>query len=254
MALTLDTLILLCATGLVAGFVDSIAGGGGLLTVPALLAAGLPPQLALGTNKLAATFGSFTASLTFYRKKLFNPILWRHALLATAIGALLGVMVVDRIPAGVLEKVLPLAIALTAIYTLVLRRKTLTSESLPPPSPQLTRRQWAQGLGLGFYDGAFGPGTGAFWTVSNVALHKLSLLNATGMTKAMNFVSNICALTAFALLGHVDLWIGVVMGLAIMVGAFVGAHTAIRFGARFIRPFFILAVLSMSLYLGWRAW
>lgn len=254
MALSPDMFFLLCATGLIAGFVDSIAGGGGLLTVPALLTAGLPPQLALGTNKLAASFGSFTSSLTFYRKKLFDPMFWRHALLATAIGSLAGVAIVDAIPAGVLEKVLPIAIALTALYTLLLRRQPGVSDHMPKASPQLTRRQWLQGLGLGFYDGAFGPGTGAFWTVSNVALHKLSLLKATGMTKAMNFVSNICALTAFSLLGHVNLTIGVVMGLAIMVGALIGSHTAIHFGARFIRPFFTVAVLAMSLYLGWRAW
>ena len=116
------------------------------------------------------------------------------------------------------------------------------------------RRQWLQGLGLGFYDGAFGPGTGAFWTLSNIRLHRLSLLHATGMTKSMNFVSNICALSAFAWFGHVDLRIGLVMGGAIMIGALIGAHTAIRFGATFIRPFFMLTVLAMSLYLGWRAW
>lgn len=74
------------------------------------------------------------------------------------------------------------------------------------------------------------------------------------MTKSMNFVSNICALSAFAWFGHVDLRIGLVMGGAIMIGALIGAHTAIRFGATFIRPFFMLTVLAMSLYLGWRAW
>lgn len=254
MSLSFDIIALLCITGLIAGFVDSVAGGGGLLTVPALLAAGLPPQVALGTNKLAASFGSFTSSLTFYRKRLFDPALWRHALLATAIGALLGVACVDAIPGKVLEWLLPVAIALTALYSLSLQRTADHPPRVPQPSPQLQRRQWLQGLGLGFYDGAFGPGTGAFWTLSNVRLHRLSLLHATGMTKSMNFVSNICALAAFAWFGHVDLQLGLIMGGAIMVGSLIGAHTAIHFGTRFIRPFFILTVLAMSLYLGWRAW
>lgn len=132
MSLSFDIIALLCITGLIAGFVDSIAGGGGLLTVPALLAAGLPPQVALGTNKLAATFGSFTSSLTFYRNRLFDPAFWRHALLATAIGALLGVACVDAVPSAVLERLLPIAIALTALYSLTLHG----AQDHPPQLPQ----------------------------------------------------------------------------------------------------------------------
>ena len=89
--------LLLCAVAFSAGFIDAIAGGGGLLTVPALLTAGLPPHVVLGTNKLAATFGSFTASLTYYRKRLFNPRYWRRSLIFTAIGAILGTLLVDMI-------------------------------------------------------------------------------------------------------------------------------------------------------------
>jgi uncharacterized protein len=105
--LTVELLLLLCSVAFVAGYIDAIAGGGGLLTVPALLTAGLPPHVVLGTNKLAATFGSLTASVTYYRKKLFDPYYWRHSLLFTAIGALIGTLVVDQLSTALLEKLLP---------------------------------------------------------------------------------------------------------------------------------------------------
>ena len=109
LALEPAVLLILCAVAFTAGFIDAIAGGGGLLTVPALLTAGLPPHVVLGTNKLAATFGSFTASLTYYRKKLFNPIYWRRSLLYTAIGAVLGTLVVDMLSKEALEKIISTA-------------------------------------------------------------------------------------------------------------------------------------------------
>ena len=112
--------LLLCAVAFSAGFIDAIAGGGGLLTVPALLTAGLPPHVVLGTNKLAATFGSFTASLTYYRKRLFNPRYWRRSLIFTAIGAILGTLLVDMISKEALEKILPLLILLSVLSGLAM--------------------------------------------------------------------------------------------------------------------------------------
>lgn len=116
------------------------------------------------------------------------------------------------------------------------------------------RTQTAQGLLLGFYDGAAGPGTGAFWTVSVAALHRRDLLHAAGVAKAMNFVSNIISLLVFAMLGYVHLYLGLMMGLSIMCGAYLGAHSAIRFGNRFIRPFFTIIVLILTCQLAWNAW
>jgi uncharacterized membrane protein YfcA len=124
--LTLDSslFMMLCAVGFAAGFIDAIAGGGGMLTVPMLLTSGLPPHIALGTNKLAATFGSFTSSLTYYRKKLFNPMFWRFSAIATAIGAIIGTLVVNHLSVETLNKVLPVIIISTAIYTLFIKSNT----------------------------------------------------------------------------------------------------------------------------------
>lgn len=252
--LTPELLLLLCSVAFIAGYIDAIAGGGGLLTVPALLTAGLPAHVVLGTNKLAATFGSLTASLTYYRKKLFNPVYWRNSLLFTAIGALLGTLLVDQLSTELLEKILPLLILFAAIYTLFNRMQPDDRLALPEPGRKLFWQQRVQGLTLGFYDGVAGPGAGAFWMVSTMALYKINLLLTSGVARTMNFVSNGFSLMAFILLGHVHFTLGIAMGLCLMFGAWLGAHSAIRFGSKFIRPIFISVVIAIAARLAWQAW
>lgn len=252
--LTFELLLLLCTVAFVAGYIDAIAGGGGLLTVPALLTAGLPPHVVLGTNKLAATFGSLTASVTYYRKKLFNPGYWRNSLLFTALGALLGTLVVDQLSTELLEKILPLLILFAAIYTLFNRMQPDDRLTLPNASKKLYWQQRLQGLTLGFYDGVAGPGAGAFWMVSTMALYKINLLLTSGVARTMNFVSNGFSLVAFIVLGHVHFTLGIAMGLCLMFGAWLGAHSAIRFGSKFIRPIFISVVIAIAIRLAWQAW
>lgn len=249
-----SVLVILCTVAFVAGFIDAIAGGGGLLTIPALLTAGLPPHLALGTNKLAATFGSFTASVTYYRKRLFDPVFWRRSLLYTAIGAVLGTLLVDQLSSESLEKFLPVVILLAAIYTLFNRIVPDHQLELPRQNRRLFWQQRSQGLALGFYDGVAGPGTGAFWMVSTMALYRINLLLTCGVARTMNFISNGVSLAVFLLLGHVFILLGLAMGLCLMAGAWLGAHSAIRFGSRFIRPVFISVVVAIALRLAWQAW
>lgn len=251
LALDPGILAALIAVAFLAGFIDAIAGGGGLLTIPALLTAGLPPHLVLGTNKLCATFGSATASLAFYRRKLFRPGEWRRALLATLIGALLGASLAHQLPASWLNQMLPVVVFGCGLYLLLSRTPT---KSHPPDAAPGKLRQWPQGLTLGFYDGVAGPGTGAFWTVSSLLLHPLDLLRASGVARSMNFVSNAAALSIFIIHGQVAWGLGIGMGLALMLGAYMGARTAIRGGAGFIRPVFILVVLALSARLAWQHW
>lgn len=251
---TPSVLLLLLAAAFLAGFIDAIAGGGGLLTVPALLSSGLPPHIALGTNKLAATFGSFTASLAFYRKNLFAPKFWRAGLIMTAIGAVIGTYMVYIVDAAILMKILPVLIGFSALYALFNPIKQQENKLLPEKDQKTRLKMSAQGLTLGFYDGFAGPGTGAFWTVSNLILHKINLLMASGVARAMNFVSNFCSLIAFAWLNQVNYMLGLVMGSLLMVGAYTGAHSAIRFGNRFIRPIFTIVVSIMAVKLAFDAW
>jgi len=244
----------LCSVGFIAGAIDAIAGGGGMLTIPTLLASGLPPHVALGTNKLAASFGSLTASYTFYKKKLFDPSFWKTSLITTAIGAVIGTLAVSFISTDFLNKVLPVVIIITAIYTLLAKNIISSDMGLPEKSPLVRVKQACQGLVLGFYDGVAGPGTGAFWTASSSALYKINILLSCGLARSTNFVSNFCSLLTFIYLGYVNLLLGISMGLFIMLGAWLGAHFAIKFGSRFIKPVFIVLVIFISLNLAVKAW
>ena len=246
--------VTLCSVGFVAGFIDAIVGGGGMLTVPTLLASGLPPHVALGTNKLASSFGTITASYTFYRKKLFSPTFWRYSIVYTAVGAIIGTLVVDAISTQWLEKALPILIMCTAVYTLLAKNVVSDSVALPEKDSKLIKKQSLQGIVLGFYDGVAGPGCGAFWTASSSALYKDNILISSGLARSCNFVSNVCSLATFAFLGHINLLLGLAMGAFLMLGSWVGAHSAIKFGGKFIRPMFILVVVGISMNLAYTAW
>ncbi|WP_435274434.1 sulfite exporter TauE/SafE family protein [Psychrobium sp. nBUS_13] len=243
---------ILSSVALFAGFVDAIAGGGGLLTVPALLSTGMPVHMVLGTNKLASSFGTATASYTFYKNKLFSPKLWIHCAVSTFIGALLGAFAVYLVSGEFLEKILPILIIATAVYTLF--KKSPPSTTCLKKSKPCRLKQWLQGLTIGFYDGFAGPGAGAFWTVSGQILYKIDILLSSGVARAMNFISNFTALITFVILGQVDYLIGVTMGVCLMIGSVIGAKAAIRFGSSFIRPIFIFVVLCISAKLAWSAW
>jgi hypothetical protein len=247
-------LIVLAVVAFVAGFIDGIAGGGGMLTVPALLSLGLPPHVALGTNKVAATFATSTAAFTYYRKKMFHPAVWKHVFVSTFVGAIIGTLIVDFISTALLDKVLPIIILATALYTIVYHPQHGKLHTDPNIPPQSKLKQIPQGLSLGFYDGIAGPGVGAFWVVSSMALYRLNILFASGLAKAMNLTSNVTSLVTFAILGHINWVLGLTMGVCLMAGAYVGAHSAIRFGTSLIRPVFILVVSILAIRLGYHAW
>ncbi len=245
----LSTLLLLGSAALLAGFIDAIAGGGGLLVMPALLSTGMPPHLVVGTNKLVGTFGTFSASLTFIRKGLFQPALWWAMSFGVFAGALVGAVLIYLMSAGVLKKLLPLAILLAAAYLIWPRRaRPSPAASEPPLPPHAIRRsvKLLTGGVIGFYDGFIGPGTGAFWMAAATKLFRLDLVAAAGLARFMNFISNLTALLTFVVFGNIDYAIGLSMGALLMLGSFAGAHSAIRYGAPFIRPVFLLVVLLMA--------
>ncbi|WP_394204025.1 sulfite exporter TauE/SafE family protein [Shewanella waksmanii] len=245
---------IIIAVGFFAGFIDAVAGGGGLLSIPALLSLGVPPHIALGTNKLAASFGSSMAALTYYRQHLFNPKFWYHATIATFIGAIVGTFAVYLINTQWLEKLLPILIIAIAFYTLFNPNAMGCKNCSPPTKAPKQSKQWLQGFPLGFYDGFAGPGVGAFWTISSTSLHKLPILHSCGLARAMTLISNLTSLVVFIILGQVNIMIGLSMGLCMMLGSFVGARTAIKFGIPFIKPLFITVVVVMAANLAWGAW
>ncbi|MCH1919323.1 TSUP family transporter [Shewanella sp. A3A] len=245
--------LVLAGAGLLAGFIDAIVGGGGLLSIPALLSVGMPAHLSLGTNKLASSMSSSTAAYTYYKKHLFDPRLWKKCFIATAVGAVVGSVLVYLIDGDLLEKILPVIVILVALYSLLFR-KVLHGEFHPPKHRPRTKRQLLQGFILGSYDGFAGPGLGSMWIVSSRVLYKLSFLKSCALSRAMTFVSNIVALAIFIYHGNVDFAVGLLLGSSMMLGSYIGTHSAIRFGLPFIRPLFITMVIIIAIHLSWNAW
>ena len=236
----------LFGTGLVAGFVDSVAGGGGLITIPVLLNLGLDPQHALGTNKLQATFGSGSASWHYARAGAVAPRECAPGFAFSLAGAALGALAVQRVAPLLLKRAIPLLLLAVALY--ILLKPRLGYEDLRPRMPR-RRFDLLFGLGIGFYDGFFGPGTGTFWAMAYVLGLGFNLTRATGHTKVMNFASNLSSLAFFLLGRNVLFGAGLSMGLGQLLGARLGARMVIAKGARFIRPIFISMVLALTLKL-----
>ena len=195
-------LTLLFLAGLAAGLVDAIAGGGGLITIPALLSIGLPPQIALGTNKLQGSFGSGSATLTFVRSGTVKLSECKTGIIFTATGAVLGTITVQMLDPAFLRRVIPWLLLAIALYTLLTPR--LGHEDIRPRMRNTPFFVLA-GFCLGFYDGFLGPGTGSFWVMALMMGLGLNMIRATGYTKVMNFTSNIVSLAFFALGGAVYL-------------------------------------------------
>jgi uncharacterized membrane protein YfcA len=229
------------------GCIDAIAGGGGLLTLPALIYAGLPPHLMLGTNKLQSAMGATVATTRYHRAGLFALRPNLPATAAAFLGAGAGALVIQHFDAKVLRLVVPLLLMGAALYTLLSPRMDDA-----PGKPRLSEGAYLPVAGgIGFYDGFFGPGTGQFFAATLVALRGLGLTRATGLTKLLNLASNVASLVVFALGGQVIWLLGICMGAGSMVGAMIGTRLATRYGARLIRPLLVTASLALTGKLVW---
>lgn len=248
-----DPLVLaaLCAAALAAGFVDAIAGGGGLVTVPALLAAGLPPHLALGTNKGQSVFGTLAAAVRYARA---GHIDLRRAAPMAALGlagSLLGALLQLALPPESLRPVvLVLLPAAAAVVLLGPRRRE-------GAAGERGRGLLAAGT-LGFlvagYDGFFGPGTGTFLVLGFTGILGWSPVRATAEAKVVNAASNLAAMAVFALRGTVLWGVALPMAAAQVAGGLLGAHAAVRRGDGLVRGVLAVVVLGLVARLGWDLW
>ncbi len=235
----LEIFALLFIAAFIAGFIDAIAGGGGLITIPALLSVGIPPAMALGTNKLQACGGSFSASLYFIRRKAVNlREIWLLILL-TFIGASLGTIFVQLIDVNALKAALPFFVLVIGIYFL-----------FSPSLGEEDRKQrigyplfaFTAAAGIGFYDGMFGPATGSFLTLAFILLLGFNLSKGVAHAKILNFTSNFASLIFF-MLGGAILWkVGFVMMIGQFIGGNLGARMVVTKGKQIIRPL----IVSMS--------
>ena len=243
MEFSVEIIGLLFFVALVAGFIDAIAGGGGLITIPALLMTGMPPALALGTNKLQACGGSFSASLYFIRQGAVNVRAVWLLLVMTFIGATLGTILIQQVDASIVKKILPFLIFAIGVYFL-----------LTPKLGDEDRQQrlsyvmfaFTAGFGIGFYAGFFGPGTGSFLSLACVTLLGFNLAKATAHAKVLNFTSNIASLIFFLIGGQI-MWS---VGLAMMAGQFIGANLGAKMvlskGKTLIRPMVVVMSFIMT--------
>jgi uncharacterized membrane protein YfcA len=229
----------------IAGFVDAIAGGGGIITVPALLACGLPAAEVLGTNKLVGTTGTSMAAWSFWYKKKAVSELLVMAVPFTIVGAALGSQSVTLLPSEYFKPLVTLLTFLLALY-FFLRPKLGMLETYDGLNPKIRRITLAGAFGLGFYDGIFGPGTGAFLTFLFVRLVGLDFLRAAACTKVLNLASNAVALSLFLWHGVVVFSLGIPMALANMCGNYCGAHSAMKGGAGLVRWVFIVMAVILG--------
>lgn len=242
--------VLLSVAGLAGGFIDAIAGGGGLITVPALLWAGLPPQFALGTNKLQSSCGTTLAVVRYTRAGLIEWRSLRLAVVVTFIAAMLGVWCVHMLKNSLLSRIVPVLLIFVALYTALNR-----SLGERPRNALVKATTFAVVFGtvLGFYDGFFGPGAGSFWMLACVLALGQDLRSATGTTKALNLTSNVASLIAFGIVGSLRWDVGAAMIAGQLVGARLGSGLVVSRGAKIIRPIFIATALALAARLIWRS-
>lgn len=242
LSLTLEVILMLTAVAAIAGFIDAIAGGGGLLTIPAMLLANIPPVLTLGTNKLQAASGALTASITMIKKGVVSPSKMKLAIAGAFIGSVLGTIAVQMSPPDMLEKLIPFLIAAIGIYTLF-----APSLGEVEAEPRVSESTWQRVVAplIGFYDGYVGPGTGMFFALGNVALRGRQIIAATGAAKVLNLSTNIASLIFFIIGGNVLWKVGLAMMVGQTIGAYAGSHMVVKGGSKIIRPVIVLVCLAM---------
>jgi uncharacterized membrane protein YfcA len=244
--ITLHILALLFLAAFLAGFVDSIAGGGALITVPSLLLAGFPPIEMLGTNTLQSLFGSGSATLAYARGGHVDLGSQLPMAIMSALGSAVGAMLTTFVPGDVLKALLPILLIVIALYFLF-------KPNLGDADQARRMTPFLFGMTLvpliGFYDGIFGPGTGSFFMLAFVTLLGYGMLKATAHTKMLNFASNIGAFLVFAVSGVIHWKTGFVMGAGQFLGAQAGSRLAMRSGTKIIRPLLVIGCVALAIKL-----
>lgn len=242
------TIIFLCIGGFLAAFVDSIAGGGGLISMPILLMAGIPTHLALGTNKFAGSFGCFSSAYHYFKSGKTNNQLLKKLVPFTIIGCILGVKCVLSISDTVLNILVFVMILVVAIYTYT-KKDLGTEDKFDGLTDKNIKLGMIMAFSLGFYDGFFGPGTGTFLAFAFIKIYGFDFLNASANTKILNFTSNFTALLLFMLNGQILYKVAIFYALSMMVGGYLGARVAIKKGSTLIKPIFLVMAVGVAIKL-----
>ncbi len=234
-----EILVFLFLIACVAGFIDTLAGGGGLITVPALMMSGVPPLTALATNKLQGTIGTATATYTLIKKQLLHWHDIKTLMPFACLGSMMGTLLIQFIDAHTLSFAIPIVLMLIALYFILANVQEASERKI---SPKLYKFTVVPGIGC--YDGALGPGTGSFYSAAGSSLMGLSLLQATVQAKPLNFATNIASLVVFLIAGKIAWVIGGIMMLGQGIGAAIGSRCLIRI------PYLWLRVLVVTMCVG----
>ena len=253
MEITLEMLLILCPLVFLAGVVDAIGGGGGLISLPAYMIAGLPPHVAIANNKMSATFGTALVTMRFFKEKLISMKLAAPAIVAAVIGSSIGANLSMRISEDVMRWVL--IVILPASAFLVLNKKLFhdrgTDEVVLNKRTYITASIAA--LIIGIYDGFYGPGTGTFLIIAFTVFAHMDVKTANAQAKIINITTNITSLTIFLLNGQVLIPLGILMAACNMLGGYIGAGLALQNGAKLARycilfVLFLLALKVLGIY------
>ena len=236
--LSSEILVFLVVFGFCAAFIDSVVGGGGLISLPALLFIGLPPHLALGTNKAAAVMGALASFVTFVRSGRVNGWLIRRLFPLSLLGSAIGVLVVRQVSPEILRPLVLVMLVLVLVYS-IWKKDWGRENHFTGLTTRMLVLSGVVAFGFGFYDGFFGPGTGSFLLFAFLMLG-YDFLGAAANARALNFASNIAGVTVFGMLGLIQWAYALPMGIAMIVGAWCGAHMALRKGTGYVRPLFIV--------------
>lgn len=246
------SLAALTAAGFLSAFIDSIVGGGGLISLPAMLMTGLPPTVAMGTNKLAAICGVLTSTRIYWRRGHVRKDVVKKLFFPTFFASMLGSYTVTRIPVLYLE---PLIIGILSAVTLfvIFRKDWGTAETVHRTGVKFLMLAALCCMAIGFYDGFIGPGTGTFMMFAFVGLGS-NFLDASGNARCLNLASNLGSLVFFFGINQVEIAYGLAMALGMFAGGYTGARTAISKGAGFVRMLFICVTVFMIGVLAYRYW
>ncbi len=243
----------LCLAGFLAGFIDSIGGGGGLISLPALLAAGFPPHLALGTNKFQSTFGTSFALLNFHRKA---KVVWKIAFMGipfALVGSVLGTKLTLMISPAILAKILILLLPPAAIFIFASRGFVGTSPPFYKGGKGGIFHEFfivpLVCLAIGAYDGFFGPGTGTFLIVALVLFARLSPVHASATAKTFNLASNVGSFVMFTISGQVYFTYAIAMAVANIAGNLLGSHLAMKKGDKLVQRIVFVSLTILFIYL-----
>ena len=247
MTLTLQTFLIVCPMLFLAGLVDAIGGGGGLISLPAYLLAGVPVHQAIATNKMSSTCGTCLTTVQFIRKGLVNWPLALPTIGAAILGSSLGANASLAMEEGIMEKILFVVLPVVAFLVMNPRIFHDHAESEFRMGPRVWITAMVSALVVGMYDGFYGPGTGTFLIIAFTVFTRMSLRSANAQAKVINLTTNITSLTIFLLNGQVIFWLGLAAAASNMAGNYVGASLALSKGSRITRPVIVFVLFLLFL-------